>query len=418
MRSRLHALAVRLSIPALLCSLGLVVAPAHAEAATIVYECRSAGIGCISFSGYAGKSVWGYPVNSTGNNCVNYAAYRMARNGVPQQSGLGNGGSWATNARSRGFRVDATPATGSIAQWNYGSHYAPSNGHVGYVEEVTSSYITISDSSWSGGSNRWRIPRGDANWPSNFIHFRDVGYQPPPSGSFVRVREGGAIYRLVGRSPIYVSTWNAFGGAKPTHDLAASSLNSLPWFPAEGSFIRGAQRGEVFRIAGGSPLYVSTYTAFGGAQPTVTVDQVAIDRAGSGSYYNHLRAKPPEGTYLRGAQRGEVYRVAGGAPVYISSWANVGGTKPTMTVDQVAIDLAGTAARHSHLRHKPVTGAYLQAHTTKRVYKMSGGIAYYVSSWTQVGGPKPVTWVDQEAVTRAGTPSPTKWTHIADERSL
>ena len=38
-------------------------------------------------------------------------AYRLARNGVPQQSALGNGGSWAVNAKKRGFRVDTTPKT-------------------------------------------------------------------------------------------------------------------------------------------------------------------------------------------------------------------------------------------------------------------------------------------------------------------
>ena len=360
MRSRLHRALARVATLALIGTAGLVLSTTNAttaSAAGIVFECKTGSIGCISFSGYRGTSVWGYPVNSTGNNCTNYVAYRLARNGVLQQSGMGNGGSWATNARARGFLVDRTPRTGSIAQWNYGSHYAPTYGHVGYVEEVNSTYIVISYSSWSGRSARWRIPTGDANWPDSFIHFRDVGYQPPPSGSFVRVREDGAVYRLVGKAPIHVSTWAAFGGSQPTHNLSSASLASLPYRPAEGTLIRGRQRGEV-------------------------------------------------------------YLVAGGAPVYVSSWAQIGGYRPYVDVDQVAIDAAGSGGRMNHLAYRPLDGSYVRGRTTGRVYKMSRGTAYYVSSWTQVGGAKPTTAVDQTAIDRAGVRSPLKWYHLAGRAAL
>jgi surface antigen len=418
MRTPLLRLAARLAPAALLAATALGTATPPAGAASIVYECRSSSVSCIAFSGYGGKSVWGYPVNKSGNNCTNYVAYRLARNGVPQQSALGNGGSWAANAKKRGFRVDRTPATGAIAHWNYGSVYAPSAGHVGYVEEVTASYIVISDSSWSGGSYRWRIPKGDRNWPSNFIHFKDTAYQPPKPGAFVKVRETGEVYRLVGKAPVYVSTWSAFGGSKPTHALSSASLASLPRYPADGTFIRGAQRRELYRIAGGAPVYVSTSSAFGGPQPSTTVDQVAIDNAGAAGRWNHLRAKPAEGTLLKGAQRGEIYRVAGGSPVYVSAWANIGGKAPSVTVDQVAIDKAGSGTKWNHLLHKPRDGAYLRGRTTGRIYYMKAGVAHHGSSWAQVGGVKPTTNVDQVAIDMAGTRTPVKWTHIADTGRL
>jgi hypothetical protein len=418
MRSRLHRAWSRLALAALVGGTALATAPQPSQAATIVYECRSSSTSCISFSGYAGRSVWGYPVNRSGNNCTNYVAYRLARNGVAQQSGLGNGGSWAANAKRRGFRVDRTPATGSIAQWNYGSVYAPSYGHVGYVEEVTSSYITISDSSWSGGSYRWRIPRGDRNWPDSFIHFKDMRYQPPKPGAFVKVRETGEVYRLVGQAPVFVSTWAAFGGAKATHLLSSTALASLPALPANGTFIRGGQRGEVYRVVGGAPIHVSTWSAFGRPQPYTTVDQVAIDRAGAGGRWNHLRATPPEGTLIRGAQRREIYRIAGGSPVYVSTMANVGGAAPTTTVDQVAIDRAGSAVRFNHLSHQPRDGSYLRGGTTGYIYKMRGGVAYRVTSWATVGGVKPTTVVDQVAVNNAGLTNPVKWSHIKGTRTL
>ena len=236
MSSRLRRILTALTAPAVVLA-ALAVPAGAANAATMVRECKTPGTSCVRFSGYAGNSVWGYPVSSRGTNCVNYVAYRLARNGVRQQSTLGNGGSWATNASRRGFRVDKTPRTGAVAQWNYGSRYAPSYGHVGYVEEVTSSYIVISDTSYGGGySSRWRVPRGDANWPSNFIHFKDTTYQPPPSGSYVRVRETGEVYRLVGRTPVYATSWTGLGGPQPTHLVSAPTLASLPATPADGRF--------------------------------------------------------------------------------------------------------------------------------------------------------------------------------------
>jgi surface antigen len=420
MRTRLLRLSSRLAAALLLGSAALGASSTAAGAGTIVYECKTSSIGCVSFSGYTGKSVWGYPVSSTGNNCTNYVAYRLARNGVAQQSGLGNAGSWAVNARNRGFRVDTTPRTGAIAQWNYGSVYAPSYGHVGYVEEVTSSYITISDSSWSGGSYRWRIPKGDRNWPSNFIHFKDTTYQPPKPGTFVRVRETNEVYRLVGKAPVFVSTWTGFGGMQPTHLLSSTSLASLPTLPSEGTFIRGARSRLVYRVAGGAPVHVYTWAPFGGTQPTTTVDDAAIDQAGSGGRWNHLRARPADGTLVRGLQRQEVYRIAGGAPVYVHAWANIGsGTiQPTVGVDIAAIDRAGSGGQWNHLAHKPVDNSYLRGTKTGYVYVMSGGRALRVTTWTQVGGQKPTTSVDQLAIDKAGTTDPVKWSHIADKGLL
>jgi surface antigen len=380
---------------------------APAEAATMVRECKVTGNGCVSFTGYAGKSVWGYPVSSTGTNCVNYVAYRLKKNGVAQQSAMGNGGSWASNARKRGFRVDLTPKVGSIAQWNYGSAYAPSYGHVGYVEEVTSSYIVVSDNSYGGGySSRWRVPKGDRNWPSNFIHFKDTAYQPPAPGSFLRVRETNEVYRLVGTAPVFVYTWAAFGGTKPTHLVSSTTLAALPARPTNGTFLRGGQTREVYRVVGGAPVFVDSWTAFGGTQPTTLVDQLAIDRAGSGGRWNHLLARPADGTVIRGGQRSEVYTVVGGAPVAVEAWANIGGYRTPTIVDQVAVDKAGSATRYNHLSFRPADGTILRTLDGKR-YRVSAGVAAPTALTT--GGH--VT--DHVAIANAGTGNTPRWLHLA-----
>ncbi|WP_406830247.1 CHAP domain-containing protein [Pedococcus sp. KACC 23699] len=352
LRSRLLLRLAHTGVIALLgMSVLAVAAPQQARAAGMVRECKQYSTGCVSFSGYAGRSVWGYPVNSSGNNCVNYVAYRLARNGVKQQSTMGNGGAWASSARARGYRVDRTPKTGAVAQWNYGSAYAPSYGHVGYVEEVTSSYLVISDSSWGGGySSRWRVYNGDRNWPSNFIHFKDQSYQPPKSGSFIRVRETGQVYRLVGRTPVYVSTWTAFGGAKPTMDVSSTALATLPTRLAEGTFIRGAQRGEVYKIVGGAPVFVSAWANVGGAKAFTDVDQNAIDKAGSGGAYSRMLATPADDTMLK-TTKGVTYRMKAGIAYYSTSLALAQPTTPVL-VDYEAIRNATTtgAVKYRHIK--------------------------------------------------------------------
>jgi hypothetical protein len=104
--------------------------------------------------------------------------------------------------------------------------------------------------------------------------------------------------------------------------------------------------------------------------------------------------------------------------VYVSAWANVGGRHAYTTVDQNAIDRAGSGGRYNHLAYRPVDGSYLRGTTSKRVYQVKGGVAHFVRSWTQVSGTKPTTYVDQASIDKAGTTSPLKWTHVRGKAVL
>src|SRR5581483_5259797 len=105
-------------------------------------------------------------------------------------------------------------------------------------------------------------------------------------------------------------------------------------YPADGTFIRGAETGRVYRVAGGAPLYISDWAPFGGSQPNVAVSQWSIDNGARG----RLLACQADGTFIRGAETGRLYRVPGGAPLYISDWAPFGGSQPNVAVSQWSID--------------------------------------------------------------------------------
>jgi surface antigen len=158
--------------------LGVSVRAGAAPAGATVLCGPDYGYGCVSGTGYSGQDVWGtrYP----GHNCVNYAAYRLSKNGAakPWSGRVGNAHEWDDFARRVGIPVDGNPVVGSIAGWEGRTPYAPGSlGHVAYVEVVAPTYIEITEDNYMsngrGYTRRMRIGRGTASWPSSFIHIKD-----------------------------------------------------------------------------------------------------------------------------------------------------------------------------------------------------------------------------------------------------
>lgn len=184
-------------------------------------------------------------------------------------------------------------------------------------------------------------------------------------GSFIS--HGGHVYRIAGGAPIYVSSWNVFGGVKPTTPVA--SLSQFRKYPADGTFVGGGN--HIYRFAGGAPIYVSNWDAVGGVKPAVAIDPAAISHADGPSPWNHIRRYPVDGTFIVG--KGTVYRVAGGAPIWLSSWSHVGGQKPSTAVDPAAISNAGRGGVWDHLRKYPRDGTQLKGAPSGDFWTVHGG---------------------------------------------
>jgi surface antigen len=125
---------------------------------------------------------WGSPgPNGTRHNCTTYAAYRLQQNGYHYPGWTSNANGWAVSASKDGVTVNQTPAVGAIAQWNKG------DGHVAYVEAVTSSYIETTSDSYDGGTDHLRISLNSAYMPDNFIHFKDAPQTLPAQPADLKV---------------------------------------------------------------------------------------------------------------------------------------------------------------------------------------------------------------------------------------
>ena len=99
---------------------------------------------------------------------------------------------------------------------------------------------------------------------------------------------------------------------------------------SNGDFIHTPWDGRIYRVAGGAPVWVSNWNVLGGPQPYRDI---------SPAEFGALPQYPAPGTFLNSLPAGAVYRVIErGHLYYIPSWSYFGGVQPVMSVDQAGIN--------------------------------------------------------------------------------
>lgn len=138
---------------------------------------------------YYQSDPWHYDVR----NCTSYVAWRVHRDTGINIPGWGNANNWDNAAARKGYKVDTTPAVGSIAVWE------PRLGHVAYVTQVAANgSVTVDQYNKAG--------KGEFSTRSN-------------------VRASKYIHLSVAATPA-TST-------QPTSDVVASSLTVSTAVPAQ-----------------------------------------------------------------------------------------------------------------------------------------------------------------------------------------
>ena len=108
-----------------------------------------------------------------------------------------------------------------------------------------------------------------------------------------------------------------------------SVINALPKVPTDGTFLRAAETGRVYRVVGGAPLWLSS--CVDRCAGLVNLNQRTVDTL------DHLRAYPGDGTLLRAVQTGRVYQVANGSPARLAK-CPAQGCIAMVNVDQWTVD--------------------------------------------------------------------------------
>lgn len=111
--------------------------------------------------------------------CTSWVAYRLnEQQGIGfsnSYGGMGRWGNavhWAAQARKLNITVNKTPTVGAIA-WYASTRPAP-DGHVAYVERVTSATsFVMSEMNYDARNGFWvhTISKATGDWPTDFIHF-------------------------------------------------------------------------------------------------------------------------------------------------------------------------------------------------------------------------------------------------------
>jgi hypothetical protein len=202
----------------------------------------------------------------------------------------------------------------------------------------------------------------------------------PAEGSFVSTPDG-RVYRIAGGAPLYISSWAAVGGPQPVTPISAAQLAALRSVPADGTLINTPTDGRVYVVAGGAPVYVPSWDQIGGARSSIAVDQWAVDHPEDP--HAHLNARPADGTTISTPTDGRVYVIAGGAPIYVPSWDQIGGPRPATAIPQWAVDHPEDP--HAHLNAVPLNGTFLRD-VVGRVFRVVGGAALPITDCSVLAG--------------------------------
>ncbi|MHB1929135.1 MAG: hypothetical protein ACYCUG_06900 [Acidimicrobiales bacterium] len=167
------------------------------------------------------------------------------------------------------------------------------------------------------------------------------------SGQYFVVAGGAALYAphcavLPGcATAVVVDGWNV------TPANFGTAGDRLAAVPAGGSALLDAETGVGYIVAGGAPLPVASWSDVPGAPAPVTVDDWDVANAGVRGIkpFDDLSRRPAAGTALRGSPSGRAFVVdAAGHAVYQAS-----PPPAAVTVDEVAIDRAGGGGMWDHL---------------------------------------------------------------------
>ncbi len=269
-------------------------------------------------------------------------------------------------------------------------------------------------------------------------------------GTFLKVNESGAIYRMVGGAPIRQFNWGAipdFRGSATS--ISHADLGKLPTYPRDGSFISIAEAGGtgIYEFAGGAPIRQFNWGAIPGYNPqsVVSVNFESL------AQLDHMRPKPKDGTFISIAEAGGsgIYEFAGGAPIRQFNWGAIPGFNGATPINFESLakldhmnqypsdgtfisiaeaggagiyEFAGGAplrlfnqgiipgfnsvvtvnfeslAKLDHMRPNPENGKFLASRETGVVYRTAGGAALKLYNWGAIPGYGNIIWVNQRTI--------------------
>lgn len=193
---------------------------------------------------------------------------------------------------------------------------------------------------------------------------RGNGGAPYANGALVRTPDD-AVYVIAGDAPLRLGScaYTATPDCSGAVDIA--DLSGFLPIPPDGTILHDGTTGDMYVVAGGAPLRLGScsFTPGGNCATAVTVDDYPI------ATLDHLQPTPADGTLLHDATNGRMYIVAGGAPLRLGTCAFTPGRycATAVTIDDYAI------AALDHLSSVPADDTVLHDATNGRMFIVAGG---------------------------------------------
>jgi hypothetical protein len=215
-------------------------------------------------------------------------------------------------------------------------------------------------------------------------------------GNYVKTATVGTVYVIAGGARVRVPSFDSVGGPKDVKTISDSEMNSLGTMPRDGTYVHDYGNGTVYVVAGRAAVKVPSFDSVGGPKTVIQLPAGTV---------NGLFGKiPVDGTYVKDYGDGTVYVIAGGARVRVPSFDSVGGPK---TVTELPVGTVGTL-----FTQYPANGTFVVEYGNGTVYVVAGGMGLKVTSWENVGGPKPVVQIPAGSVTGQLRAYPIDGTHV------
>lgn len=250
--------------------------------------------------------------------CTSWVAWRLHGKNHFEIPFHANADKWGPRAQALGYTVNTTPAVGAVAWWD--------TMHVAWVEAVNPDNTVTIEEYNIGGSGKYDEKIIPTTRPTGYIHFQDLATSFA-DGAYVS--HGGNVYRMAGGAPLFVATWTDWG-KKPVGLASNAQWAALRVTPADGTFLTTKTTKKIYRIVGGAPVYISSWDVVGGKQANVLVNDAVIDNAGapSGNPYRHLKFYPAKTSYVVASPSNTVYQIVDGT------------AEPVAAEEDVASDVA------------------------------------------------------------------------------
>ena len=200
----------------------------------------------------------------------------------------------------------------------------------------------------------------------------------------------GSIFVVAGGAPLFVTDWNRIGGFRPYINITDAQLRMMQRTPVDGTLVWESTTNTTYVFAGGAPLFISNMNISG--RPVTRVDFAALFN--TASYLSRVNQHPADGTLVWEAVTNTTYIFAGGAPLFVTNLDLIGGYRPSTQVDFLALF---TPSSHlSRVRSHPMDGTFV---TTMQgsIFRFNNGQAFRIQSWEDVGGIQHNTLVDEHA---------------------